>query len=74
MQPPLTTDQFRILRNARDGTTAPACVFRPRAYFFDVEHLVRQHLVTAPGGDVQLTPLGAMQLTLTLRAETVPGD
>jgi hypothetical protein len=74
MATPLTTDQFRILRMARDGISAPARVFRPKGYFLDVEQLVRENLVTCPNGIVQLTALGATRLGPTLAAEHVPGD
>ena len=62
MSSALTTDQFRILRNARDGITAAACVFRPNSYFLDVEMLVREHLVMSRDGRLDLTPRGAAHL------------
>jgi hypothetical protein len=62
MSSALTTDQFRILRNARDGITAAACVFRPKSYFLDVEMLVREHLVTSRDGRLDLTPRGTAHL------------
>ena len=76
MIPALTTDQFRILRMARDGITAPAWVFRPKGYLLDVEQLVRDKLVTSRDGIVQLTPLGATRLrpAPTPAVESAPGD
>lgn len=74
MSPTLTTDQFRILRMARDGISAPAWVFRPKGYFLDVEQLVRENLITCPNGIVQLTPLGATRLRPALAVEPIPGD
>jgi hypothetical protein len=62
MSDPLTDSQLRILRNARDGIEAPACVFRPIGYFLDVEALVRAGMATTHGNTVSLTPLGSSVL------------
>jgi hypothetical protein len=59
MSDPLTTDQFRILRNARDGVKAIAELFQPRSYVLDVEMLVRDRLLAMRNGAFVLTPLGA---------------
>jgi hypothetical protein len=70
MSKPLTDRQLRILRNARDGIEAPACVFRPIGHFLDVEELVRAGLATAHGNAIALTPQGASRLVGDkLRAE-----
>jgi hypothetical protein len=63
MRLPLTDGQLRILRNARDGIEAPACVFRPIGHFLDVEALVLAGMATAHGNRVALTPLGTSLLS-----------
>ena len=55
----LTNDQFRILRNARDGGLAPSQRLRPSHYLLDVELLLRGEYVTARTDGLVLTPLGA---------------
>ena len=74
MSATLTTDQFRILRDARDGVAAAARAFRPKDYFLDVEHLVRENLVASHQGLLRLTPLGATHLKATVPAEPAPAD
>ncbi len=64
MSDPFTTDQFRILRHARDGVAAAAWVFRPKGYLRDVDMLVRERLITSCDGRLQLTPLGAAHLKM----------
>jgi hypothetical protein len=55
----LTTDQFRILRNARDAGLVPSSLLRPKDYLLDVEILLRGRFLTPRPGGFDLTPLGA---------------
>ena len=75
MSASLTTDQFRILRDARDGI-APAAswALRPKGYPLDVEQLVRENLVTSHHGELRLTPSGATRLKASLPAEPAQAD
>lgn len=58
MDDTLTTDQFRILRNARDGCVAPSSLLRPKTYLVDVEVLLKAELVTSGAEGLTLTPTG----------------
>jgi hypothetical protein len=73
MSDPLTTDQFRILRNARDDVAAAAWAFRPKGYLRDVDMLVRERMVTSCDGRLQLTPLGATHLKMAGAPTSVDG-
>jgi hypothetical protein len=55
----LTNDQFRILRNARDGGAVPTCLFRPKSYLLDVEVLLHGKFITPRIAGFDLTSLGA---------------
>jgi hypothetical protein len=74
MSAALATDQFRILRNARDGSAAAARVSRPKGCWPDVERLAGENLVTSRHGALRPAQSGATQLTSGLPAEPAQGD